>query len=71
VNLAPIRPPRPLFQFACIRCGMLTRSDAEGASADTDGIPFRVYYCAKCAAVRRAERMRAGYSDQPITGVKP
>ena len=71
MNLAPIRPPRPLFQFACIRCGMPTRSDADGACADAAGIPFRAYYCAKCAAVRRAERMRDGYSNQPIVEVKP
>ena len=70
MKLQHINPQRPIFTFACIRCGKPTRSDEEGACADLHGIPFRSYYCSPCASVRRAERMRAGYSDTPVTEIK-
>jgi NAD-dependent SIR2 family protein deacetylase len=68
VNLQPIQG-KP-FTFACIRCGGKTVSDAPGSMADLDGVPFRAWYCAKCAQVRRAERNAADIVRGPITAVE-
>ena len=45
----------PPFTCACIRCGTRMQTDREAVSADLDGVPFRAYYCNKCAAIRLAE----------------
>ena len=59
----------PTLQLVCIRCG--GRFSSASMLADLDGVPFRAYYCAPCAAVRRAERMAADIVQGPIVEVAP
>ena len=48
MNLCLIHPIIPVFRFHCLRCNQ--SHDSTGAYADIDGIRFKAYYCAECAA---------------------
>lgn len=37
------------FGLTCIRCGKKKQTDLEQCYADTEGTPFRAYYCNICA----------------------
>jgi hypothetical protein len=47
----------------CIRCARIM---SPVPNARAEDIPFRSYYCAHCAEIRRVEREREGYSNTPI-----
>ena len=51
MNLQPTNP-MPVFQPTCIQCGKQMQSDREVIYADSDGEPFKAYYCEPCATAR-------------------
>lgn len=48
MQLCPIHPIVPTFRFYCLSCNQ--PRDSTGAYADVDGVRFKAYYCAECAA---------------------
>ena len=53
MQLCPIHPIVPTFRFYCLSCNQ--PRDSTGAYADVDGVRFKAYYCAACAATLKEE----------------
>jgi uncharacterized protein YlaI len=54
VNLQQVNP-KPAFTIKCIECGEVGSSDYSVWFADTQGEPFKAYYCKDCADKLRGQ----------------